>query len=466
MKTGELRKLVSKNYKNGVISEQGTKPTQPSKIIYNLRGEQLQDIIKTKIINWDDYNNVIWRVNAKNENKKSNSSKKTDKTPVENTPSNDSDNSTDVINDDTDNSNDMEWTTDSEVTEKFPPNSTDNNNANFELLENLKNNIKENPHNYITDKGAKSREEVFNDLGINELLSYVTLSSEQIKKRIDNADFGGSVGDVVINVTDNEPVKLKGEHTHPKFNDILNHIKWDKNVYLYGDAGAGKTTTATQIAKALNLDNFACYSCSAGMSEGLITGRLLFDGSFHTTEFLEIWENGGLILLDEFDAIDGNLAVIMNSALANGILHATNRKENPTAIRHKDCYVIGAGNTDGSGNGSRIYSGRNKLDGATLDRFIALKFDYDKDLERKLSGKFKVIPKVLNKIRSNVQKYEISRVVSTRQFERFARWMSNGKDIKYCTELLTQSWTDFEIEKCEIDSILKSVTVKTESVKV
>ena len=36
MKTGELRKLVSKNYKNGVISEQGTKPTQPSKIIYNL----------------------------------------------------------------------------------------------------------------------------------------------------------------------------------------------------------------------------------------------------------------------------------------------------------------------------------------------------------------------------------------------------------------------------------------------
>ena len=276
--------------------------------------------------------------------------------------------------------------------------------------------------------------------------------------QIRNMEKNNGISEITINIDKNPPVKLKGEHLHPAFENILFHLKHDKNVYLYGSAGAGKTTTAIQASKALGLDNFACYSCSAGMSEGMITGRLLFDGTFFNTEFVDIWENGGLILLDEFDAIDGNMAVLMNSALANGILHVPNRKEKPTASRHKDTYVIGAGNTDGAGNGSRIYAGRNKLDGATLDRFTSLKFDYDKKLEKKLAGNNKMLILALNQLRKAVTDFELNRVVSTRAFLKCASWLSGGKDLKYCLETLTQSYTEFELEKVDLKTIIKNCT--------
>ena len=47
----------------------------------------------------------------------------------------------------------------------------------------------------------------------------------------------------------------------------------------------------------------------------MITGKCLFDGEYFSTEFVEIVKNGGLVLLDEFDAIDGNLGVYLNAFL-------------------------------------------------------------------------------------------------------------------------------------------------------
>ena len=196
----------------------------------------------------------------------------------------------------------------------------------------------------------------------------------------------------------------------------------------------------------------------------MFTGRMMpnvSDGSsrFLSTEFVDIWENGGLILLDEFDAIDGNCAVVLNSALANGWLHVPNRTENPVAKRHPDCYVLSAGNTDGCGNGSRIYAGRNKLDGATLDRFTALRFDYDAKLEKKLSGGHGLLNKAVTKLRKNADKYEISRVISTRAFLKTASWMGDRfgntiVDLKYCLDTITESWTEFETEKAELKNII------------
>jgi MoxR-like ATPase len=60
----------------------------------------------------------------------------------------------------------------------------------------------------------------------------------------------------------------------------------------------------------------------------------------------------------------------------------------PDAIveRHADCIVIAAGNTWGLG-ATADYVGRNKLDGAFLDRFhVRLDWQYDVALEVAISG--------------------------------------------------------------------------------
>ena len=55
-----------------------------------------------------------------------------------------------------------------------------------------------------------------------------------------------------------------------------------------------------------------------------------------------------------------------------------------TAIdMHPDFKVVCAGNTFGSGS-TLQYTGRNKLDAATLDRFMIIEWDYDKELEKNL----------------------------------------------------------------------------------
>ena len=54
MKTSEMRKLVSRLYKSGELTENGEKPAQPSKYIYNMRKDDLQKVIDSKIINYSD----------------------------------------------------------------------------------------------------------------------------------------------------------------------------------------------------------------------------------------------------------------------------------------------------------------------------------------------------------------------------------------------------------------------------
>ena len=103
-----------------------------------------------------------------------------------------------------------------------------------------------------------------------------------------------------------------------------------------------------------------------------------------------------------------------------------------------------------------MYSGRNKLDGATLDRFTIIEFGYDTKLEKKLVGGHNSLYKALNELRKNVDEFELERVISTRLYSKMGQWISNGKDLKYCLETLTDCWLDSERDKVEIKSIISA----------
>jgi MoxR-like ATPase len=151
------------------------------------------------------------------------------------------------------------------------------------------------------------------------------------------------------------------------------------NIALVGPAGSGKTTIVHNASKVLNL-TFASQSVSAQSTVFDFFGYKSATGKYIGTMFREKYENGGVFLLDEFDAGNPNVLAALNQATANGHCPFPDKM----IEKHKDFIIVMAGNTFGGG-GTIDYVGRNKIDAATLDRFAFIYIDYDKELESALS---------------------------------------------------------------------------------
>lgn len=219
----------------------------------------------------------------------------------------------------------------------------------------------------------------------------------------------------------------EGERVHAAFERVAKLAAIRQNILLVGPAGCGKTALAEQVAKSLSLP-FASISCSAGMSESQVLGYLLPTGEggrfeYVASDFVRLYETGGVFLFDELDAADENMLVTLNQALANGGFFLPQRRDNPFVKRHPDFVCIAAANTYGHG-ADRIYAGRNKLDGATLDRFRAgiVGMDYDTELERHLCDGTALA--FVHEVRAAINAHRLQRVASTRIALDFTRQLA------------------------------------------
>ena len=255
---------------------------------------------------------------------------------------------------------------------------------------------------------------------------------------------------IEVKIADHEAREIKGR-MHKQFEKILKYAAIRAEIFLAGPTGCGKTHLAEQIADALGL-KFYVDSCSGGKTESLFfgtkcpnlsTGKYEFEG----TAFLEAYENGGVMLLDELDASDDNVIVSLNAALSNGYMPVPHRSENRIAKRHPDFVIIATANTFGSG-ASREYCGRNKLDGASLDRFRCGMFelDYDQDLERDLSYSDELYNWLIS-IRIKVNENRLERHVTTRTIINFSKHLAAGLSLADCRERLFCGWRQDEIAK-------------------
>jgi MoxR-like ATPase len=227
-----------------------------------------------------------------------------------------------------------------------------------------------------------------------------------------------------------------------------------RNILLVGPAGSGKTHLAGQVATVLGLP-FAHISCSAGMSEGQLTGRLLPVGEggrfeYVRSEFVRSYEEGGVFLFDEIDAADANTLLVLNSALANGQMALANRPANPVAKKHPDFVAIAAANTFGTG-ADRQYVGRNQLDESTLDRFRIgqVEMDYDADVEAALCPDDGLRTR-LTGYRDAIRANRLRRIVSTR-FLRDAFVMKRAGDTDAEIDAaLFAGWSPDEVRKVSV----------------
>lgn len=174
-------------------------------------------------------------------------------------------------------------------------------------------------------------------------------------------------------------------HAHPQLARLLRTCSsrmasgFTPNVMLVGPTGTGKTHAAHQVASALGLEYFAHGAMS--MSHELL-GFTDAHGTTHRTPFRDAFERGGLVILDELDSWDAGVTLALNAALANGYAGFPDGM----VKRHRDCVIIGAGNTHGTG-ATADFVGRNRLDAAFLSRFpVKLQWDADPALEVAISG--------------------------------------------------------------------------------
>lgn len=217
---------------------------------------------------------------------------------------------------------------------------------------------------------------------------------------------------------------------HKDFEKVLKLVSNDIPTMLVGPAGSGKNVCIKQVADALGMEMYYTNNVS---NEFKITGFVDAGGIYHETEFYKALKNGGVFFLDEIDSSDPSALIILNSAISNGYVTFPHEK----VERHPDFRCIAAANTWGNGRDFQ-YVGRNALDGASLDRLVSVRFDYDEALEKALYPNENILEFVWE-ARKTAFKNQIRHIFSTRT-------------IKYAYQM--------EAAGFELDTIIQSVIVK------
>lgn len=264
--------------------------------------------------------------------------------------------------------------------------------------------------------------------------------------------------EVVFKHADDVQVKID-IRTPLWFERVVKLLKYGEkkrvNVCLVGPAGCGKTHLSSYIAKALGCERYTILSGSAGATESDIKGKLLPTGEggafeYHASDFVSCYEKGSaLIVLDEIDAFDDNMLMCANVPLANGCMYVHQRYTNPKIERGENVYFLATANTYGT-NATPIYSSRNKLDGATLDRFLQVSVDYDTRYEEEEAIAGGLTAAELGRLwdlRAKVRDQQLRRVISTRAIFKAAVMKLAGDDWSTIVDTLTAGWSRDERQK-------------------
>lgn len=255
------------------------------------------------------------------------------------------------------------------------------------------------PTNEVRDARA-AVQEIFNwgieasvkdtlDRATNDYKSELQKYTEEVKKGIETYIDKNKVMEIR---SERGVTHVKGL-THYRFPEMLKAATTSFPLMLVGPAGTGKTYACEQLAEALSLPFYAT-SVSSQTSKLDLVGYMNANGGYVVSAFRKAYEEGGVFLMDEIDAGNPNVLVVLNNALSGSMCSFPDQM----VERHKDFLFVSTANTYGNG-ASRQYVGRNQIDAATLDRFITIDWDIDEKLEEQLVSDMQYGPRWLNVVK-------------------------------------------------------------------
>lgn len=230
-----------------------------------------------------------------------------------------------------------------------------------------------------------------------------------------------------------EPKELEGLF-HNQFPTLVRCVQAGKHVFLPGPPGTGKSHAAEQVATALEW-GFASMSFGPTTPESRLWGGMDAHGKFFEPPFVtgaryaqDNPDKGFIFCMDEMDNGHAGIIATTNSAMANGWFTAPNGD----VIRMgRNFVIVAAANTYGTGPTAE-FSGRNKLDAATLDRFVYIPWDTDLAVETALVHQWldKIAAKgwlnVWRTARGNVEKNGLKQFVTMRGCVSGAQLVAGG----------------------------------------
>jgi len=285
-----------------------------------------------------------------------------------------------------------------------------------------------------------------------------TLSELKLDDRIDEA-LGVAVQKASkhITVTNARTTEKMGVQ-HKQFETILKLVNLGENLMIKGEAGNGKSYVVEQVAKALNIP-FHSMSVSNQTTKTDLLGFVDANGVYRFNGFISAFKEGGIFNMDEIDAGNANVLVVMNSALSNGFIECPNGE---MIYAHKDFRFTSTANTVGRGATSK-YVGRNKLDSATMDRFAVLNYELDEDIELMMCGNDKEFHTAIKAMREEADKNYEDFMVSQRSSSRLYNLITNGFSITDGLEIAVFKGCDEDIVKTLTKKFTSKFTMPTES---
>lgn len=222
---------------------------------------------------------------------------------------------------------------------------------------------------------------------------------------------------------------------HHRFNEAYKLVEADIAVLFTGEAGSGKTTLAEQIAEEFD-NGFHSISMTRQTTLSHMLGFMSVNGTYVESAIRRACEFGGVMLLDEIDAGDPNCMLCLNT-IENGYISFPDK----VVKCHTNFRLIATANPQDQHN---FYTGRSKLDAATLDRFDNISVDRDNNLETSLVDVD--THKRMQLLRSVLKKHNSSKFISMRDAIRYQQ----RKDLGVLTDDFVHALTgrdDLVLEK-------------------
>ena len=214
---------------------------------------------------------------------------------------------------------------------------------------------------------------------------------------------------------------------HRLFPTLVKLMQCGFPIWIPGPAGSGKTTAVNNACKALEATLYMPPEGPIENKYGMI-GYMQATGDFVETTLYHAAKEAAanpdklvVYFIDECDAGYANALMVLNAVMENGYCTFANGER---VHYGRNLMFIAGANTYGNG-ATNEYVGRNKLDAATLDRFITLAWEYDEELERAIAGDDAWVSEV-QKIRGIVRGLQIKAVVTPRASLRGAALLKAG----------------------------------------